>query len=205
MWVRVSPCQPTKYERFYNIISNLKDKIIELRNSGKTYKQISKELNCAKSTVSYHCVLNKIGNNIGNTRRLTIEEKENLQVLYDKFKSIKKVAKETGISSGTVFKYVKCDKNKKSSSISKSDLVINWRKRKKLDLVEYKGGKCEICGYSKSINALQFHHKNKEEKDFSISGKSLSFDKLKKEVDKCILVCANCHIEIHEKLYNENK
>jgi predicted HNH restriction endonuclease len=66
-------------------------------------------------------------------------------------------------------------------------------------LIDYKGGECEICGYSKCDSALQFHHKDPTEKDFTISGKSLSFDRLKEEVDKCMLVCSNCHAEIHEK------
>ena len=79
------------------------------------------------------------------------------------------------------------------------------RQRLKKKLVDYKGGKCEICGYDKCINALDFHHLNPNEKDFCISNYMvLSFDKLKKEVDKCILVCANCHREIHAK-ENEEK
>ena len=83
--------------------------------------------------------------------------------------------------------------------------VKNHRNRLKEKLVEYKGGKCEICGYDKCIEALEFHHLNPEEKDFSISSYStLSFENLKKEVDKCILVCANCHREIHH-YENERK
>ena len=70
----------------------------------------------------------------------------------------------------------------------------------KEELVKYKGGKCEICGYNKCIEALEFHHLNREEKDFTISSYlRLGIDKLKKEADKCILVCANCHREIHGK------
>ena len=56
----------------------------------------------------------------------------------------------------------------------------------------------------RSIDALEFHHKDPNEKDFTISGKSWSFERLKNEVDKCILVCSNCHCEIHEKIDNEN-
>ncbi len=83
--------------------------------------------------------------------------------------------------------------------------VKNYRKILKEKLVEYKGGKCEICGYNKCVEALEFHHLNPEEKDFGISSySSLSFDKAKKEVDKCILVCANGHREIHYEL-NEKK
>ena len=79
----------------------------------------------------------------------------------------------------------------------------NNEKRKKYKnlLVEYKGGKCEICGYDKCVKALEFHHINKETKKFSISDNAFnrSLDELKKEVDKCILVCANCHRELHDK------
>lgn len=79
--------------------------------------------------------------------------------------------------------------------------VDNYRKKIKERLVDYKGGKCEICGYNKCISALEFHHIEPTKKDFTISNSSvLSFDKCKQEVDKCILVCANCHREIH---YNE--
>ena len=96
---------------------------------------------------------------------------------------------------------------KKNSVERKKDIsrnVINWRKRKKIELIEYKGGKCEICGYKKSTWSLEFHHKDPNEKDFEISGKSWSFERLKKEVDKCILVCSNCHHEIHEKINSDN-
>lgn len=73
------------------------------------------------------------------------------------------------------------------------------RHKMKAKLVEYKGGKCEICGYSKCLNALDFHHKNPEEKEFALNTANYnkSFDVLKTEVDKCILVCATCHREIH--------
>lgn len=73
--------------------------------------------------------------------------------------------------------------------------------------VKYKGGKCINCGYCKCIGALEFHHLNPEEKDFSPSYARLRGvtngelkDEVKKELDKCILVCANCHREEHEKL-----
>jgi len=147
------------------------------------------------STVSYHCQIHKLGN---NNQKVTEEEKEQLQKLYDEVGSLKKVVRITGRSFETVKKHVKSVVRVKK--ISGSQSVISWRKRTKKKLIEYKGGKCEICGYNKCLTALQFHHKNPNEKDFTISGKSLSFDRLKEEVDKCLLVCSNCHAEIHEKL-----
>ena len=79
------------------------------------------------------------------------------------------------------------------------DAVSRKRKKIKADLVEYKGGKCTVCGYDKCIAALEFHHQDHTKKDFSLSKKGYTYglDKAKKEVDKCILVCSNCHRDFH--------
>lgn len=73
------------------------------------------------------------------------------------------------------------------------------RQHKKRDMaIKYLGAKCNICGYNKSYAALHFHHTNPSEKDFTIGGcYNLSWSKLKKEADKCILLCANCHAEYY--------
>jgi len=67
--------------------------------------------------------------------------------------------------------------------------------------IEYKGGKCSICGYGKCKDALEFHHLDSSKKDFGVSksGLTRSWLRIKKEIDKCILVCANCHRELHNK------
>ena len=82
-------------------------------------------------------------------------------------------------------------------------VALRYKKRavKKL-LIERKGGKCEKCGYDACQGALQFHHANPNEKEFSLAhinfnGKDVSLDTLYKEVDKCVLLCANCHFEEH--------
>jgi len=68
--------------------------------------------------------------------------------------------------------------------------------------VEYKGGKCAICGYDRCIDALEFHHKDSSSKDFGISekGYTRSWKKVAEELDKCIMICANCHRELHAQL-----
>ncbi len=68
--------------------------------------------------------------------------------------------------------------------------------------VEYKGGKCEICGYNRCLDALEFHHNNLTGKKFGISAKGYtrSWDTVKNELDKCMLICANCHRELHAQL-----
>ena len=66
--------------------------------------------------------------------------------------------------------------------------------------IEYKGGECVICGYNKCSRALCFHHVNPEDKSFGISanGFTRSWEKTKNELDKCVLLCSNCHMEFHE-------
>ena len=78
--------------------------------------------------------------------------------------------------------------------------VMAHRKRTKLKLVEYKGGGCEICGYNKCIEALEFHHIDETTKEFPVSGSTRSLERQKKEADKCIMLCANCHRELHAGL-----
>lgn len=75
------------------------------------------------------------------------------------------------------------------------------RRAMKKEAVKRKGGKCEICGYSKNIAALQFHHLNSQEKDFGLAqnGVTHSWENYWQEAQKCILVCANCHAELHSK------
>ena len=82
-------------------------------------------------------------------------------------------------------------------------VTIKRRAIKKM-LIDYKGGKCEKCGYDKCMRALEFHHLNPNEKDFGLSKNlSKSISALKAEADKCILLCSNCHAEEHQRLYEE--
>ncbi len=76
------------------------------------------------------------------------------------------------------------------------------KRRKKLREMarDYKGGKCQLCGYKKCSRALSFHHLDPKKKDFGVSSRGLtrSWIKLQEEIDKCILLCANCHMEVHD-------
>ena len=84
------------------------------------------------------------------------------------------------------------------------DSVIKRRKKLRHKAIEYKGGKCQNCGYNKCIDALEFHHIDPSKKEFTIAHVSTpSWDRLKKELDKCILLCSNCHKEEHARLRGE--
>ncbi|OGG06193.1 hypothetical protein A2872_04460 [Candidatus Gottesmanbacteria bacterium RIFCSPHIGHO2_01_FULL_42_12] len=79
-------------------------------------------------------------------------------------------------------------------------IAVTKRRRKLKQMVtEYKGGKCSICGYNKCVWALDLHHRDNSIKEFGLSVRGLtrSWEKIKLEADKCVLVCANCHREIH--------
>ena len=75
------------------------------------------------------------------------------------------------------------------------------RNNMKKQAVKLLGGKCCVCGYDRWIDALEFHHKNPSIKEFKLgSGNIMSWKEYKSEALKCMLVCSNCHKEIHYKL-----
>lgn len=77
--------------------------------------------------------------------------------------------------------------------------VNKQRKAMKQRCIEYKGGKCFICGYDKCARALDFHHVNPKEKEFSLGWiRTNGWDTVKKELNKCVLLCSRCHMEIHD-------
>jgi 5-methylcytosine-specific restriction endonuclease McrA len=80
--------------------------------------------------------------------------------------------------------------------------VRQRRKKVRQMAVEYKGGKCQRCSYDRCLEALEFHHVKSTGKDFGISdrGYTRSWKKIREEVDKCVLLCANCHREVHSEL-----
>jgi hypothetical protein len=93
-----------------------------------------------------------------------------------------------------------------SKGVCSSCRVSASRRNKKTALIEYKGGKCVVCNYNSCQQALQFHHKDPNEKEFAVANSgTLDIKKLKAEVDKCLLVCANCHVEIHAGLIDIKK
>jgi len=80
---------------------------------------------------------------------------------------------------------------------------IVYNRNNKKDAIVYLGGSCQVCGYNKCDAALELHHLDTTKKDFSISKhKGVGIDKIKPELDKCVLLCANCHRETHQGLHD---
>lgn len=98
----------------------------------------------------------------------------------------------------------KPDINKTTPSNSKAKAerqklqVYKKRKENMKKATEYKGGKCQLCGYNKCQRALTFHHLDPSQKSFEINERQAtkSWANLKAELDKCVLLCFNCHMEV---------
>jgi hypothetical protein len=86
-----------------------------------------------------------------------------------------------------------------SARCCNQSLLNRKRRQTKHRCVAYKGGACERCGYNKCLAALDFHHPRRNKKDFRMFG-ALSWSvTLRRELDKCQLLCANCHREAHDR------
>ena len=70
------------------------------------------------------------------------------------------------------------------------------RRNLKLKAIEYKGGKCEDCSNIYPPCVYQFHHLDPSEKDFHPSSVR-NWERMKSEIDKCVMLCANCHMIRH--------
>ncbi len=181
------------------------NKIIAYRRELKSYDEIRSILDIGEDKLIKICNLYGLNKSSGTFKKKELIEIEVVN-FYIESKSLRKTAAYFKVDRTTIRNYISDDliktNKKRQKTKTKSQAVIDWRKRSKIRLIEYKGWKCECCGYNKSTSVLQFHHTNPSEKDFTIGGKSYGFERLKVEVDKCIMVCANCHIEIHDEIRN---
>jgi transposase len=80
----------------------------------------------------------------------------------------------------------------------RSEAVERRRRKVKQTLVDEAGGACALCGYSRSLAGLHFHHVDPGRKAFALSrrGVTLSLDAARAEAAKCVLLCSNCHAEV---------
>lgn len=79
------------------------------------------------------------------------------------------------------------------------EAVKDWRRNTKLRLSSSFGNKCGICGYDRCVEAFEFHHLQPDNKEFSLSS-GMSWDKIVVEARKCVMLCSNCHREVHNDI-----
>lgn len=100
--------------------------------------------------------------------------------------------KQVGLVHGQIWPYLDCFCKKCRLGYGKER-----RKARKQQAIEYLGGKCLDCGLIDDPEVFDFHHTDPSSKDFTIAKNFKSFDSIKAELDKCILLCANCHRKRH--------
>jgi hypothetical protein len=91
--------------------------------------------------------------------------------------------------------YLKNKESRKQQIFQRRHKIVIWFKQEK------KKFKCERCPES-HIACLDFHHKNPRGTDFTISqlvNRGWSIERIKLEISKCIVLCANCHRKEHHK------
>jgi len=112
-------------------------------------------------------------------------------------KFCKKCGKEKNLA------YFYKNRNKYSCYCKDCSVRITTERRRiqKQNMLEYKGARCTICGFDKHPAALHLHHRDCSDKEFNFSRKNrmVMTDEIIKELDKCDVVCANCHAIIHAK------
>lgn len=178
----------------------MKGEILNLRKEGKTYNEITEILGCSKGTISYHCNNNGLGTKTKLANDIIIKINK-----YYKNHTVKETADKFKVGTATITKYcnnkriILTEEERKFKNIER---VKKRRRELKRMAVAYKGDTCQECGYHRCIDVLEFHHLDPNEKDFGIASKGVtrSWEKVKEELDKCIMVCANCHREIHAGL-----
>jgi hypothetical protein len=80
----------------------------------------------------------------------------------------------------------------------RSEAVSRRRRKVKSILVAEAGGRCCVCGYDRSVAALEFHHLDRTQKRMTVSarGNAYALDTLRSEAAKCVLLCGSCHVEV---------
>lgn len=169
-------------------IGGLAGKIIKLRKNGLSYKEISKKLNCSRSSVSYYCAMvcdnDKIKDDNVHKAREARKERSRSRIKHL-------------LSGGRVKEIIRNNSNRPKHGSSHRNM--STRVAKKLFLLKPSSYSCQNCGYAKCWSNLALHHKNPQEKDINFN-RSLPLGSLVEEAMKCVVLCHNCHGEVHNGL-----
>lgn len=165
------------------------ENLVSLLCNGKSLNDISKETGKSLTTIIYWTNKFDLKPNFKNFKQIGKKE-------YGETRFCPKCQKDCPTTDffkrrGRLFSSTYCRGCTKSTTLER---MINFKKI----CVEYKGGQCKLCGYNKYYGALEFHHVDPMLKRFNISQvKSYKFsDFVKEELDRCELLCSNCHREV---------
>lgn len=172
-----------------------KEIALSLRSEGWSCEKIAKHLGVPGSTV-WNWVKNI---------KLTEEQKNALRSNCLEMLKLGRVkSQERQVLGEEAWKERKKEISRKSALKNYHNKGKEWWRRKRLSmkkqLVLQRGGKCEKCGYDKCLTALEFHHRDKDAKEFQLSSTYLSQKNINDvlvEIEKCDLLCSICHRENH--------
>jgi 5-methylcytosine-specific restriction endonuclease McrA len=128
---------------------------------------------------------------------MDIELKEKISKLDQHGFSTKEIMEATSCSRESVL-YVTSKEYRAKNLSDKCRRV----KEGMIELKKMAGGKCSVCGYDRSLYALDFHHLDPDKKDNGVCYllRTKSFKAAAEESKKCALLCSNCHRELHDGL-----
>jgi len=173
-----------------------KEKLKKMVDSGLSQRELSKEFLISQTSIRYW--LRKYGlNTLSKISPKDFKEKRN-ESLCLQCKSELTGSKKKFCCQNCKAKFHYHQNNKSNNNTNERQKRVSTE-RKSL-LVKMSGGKCCKCGYNKNYAALQFHHLNPEEKTFNLDSRKLSntnWNSILIEWKKCILLCANYHLEVH--------
>jgi hypothetical protein len=164
------------------------DRLRELHAQGASLKELAEEFDRGIATVRYWIDKYGLGPTAGGRRRAAARRAQAAGVREVEFACRHHGTVPHVIENGGRIRCKRC----------RSEAVSESRRRQKRVLVEEAGGACLICGYSRCIAALEFHHRDRRTKLFALSrqGVTRSLEEARAEARKCILLCSNCHAEV---------
>jgi len=157
----------------------------QLVSSGLTVRQLAVLLDRSPTTVRYW--LKKYGLRLSHPGPKRIHGEA-----WDSKKRIESMCRKHGqttfaLRTDGYYRCLKCT----------VEAVQRWRRTTRRRLIEEFGGECAICGFDQPVS-LEFHHLDRETKEFGFAarGNTRSYESLREEAKKCVLLCSNCHAQV---------
>ena len=165
-----------------------RDRLQAYLDQGLSQREIAQAVGVSRSTVSYW--IGRHGLSLPRAvRRAQVE-----QALREGRSHVIRTCRRHG---ETEFALVGSERRPRCK-LCRAEAVARRRRKVKELLIEEAGGRCQLCGYDECIASLEFHHVDPKTKSFGVAqnGITRSIERVRAEVKKCVLLCANCHAAV---------
>jgi hypothetical protein len=193
-WVKKYGLTANGKERYAPRGGLTREQLEPLVERGATIDEIAAELDRNSSTIRYWLKKHGLKPNGRRGRRPRAPREEIAAAIRNGTRTLMASCPRHGMTEFAVVTstgHLKCKR-------CRSEAVQRRRRKVQRILVEEAGGRCLLCGYDRSLAALEFHHLDPESKSFGLAHRGItrSIDEVRREAKKCLLVCSNCHAEI---------